>query len=135
MSVPLPPGKVVRPENASDRRPVYWLSGEPATAAFWTALRREHPRSGLWPVLLGANNLFPAEPWDSGTIHPSNGPDPGAYDPATLLARWWDIHAADDDPDDMLDSQARQAITAQRLLNGSCWDPEEIRDDLRDYVR
>ncbi|WP_155387975.1 IS701 family transposase [Catellatospora paridis] len=23
----------------------------------------------------------------------------------------------------------------QRLLNGSCWDPDQVRDDLRDYVR
>src|SRR5690606_347309 len=54
LSVELPSGTLVWPDPDYDRwrthhRPSFWLSDAPVSAGLWTRLRREHPRSGLWP--------------------------------------------------------------------------------------
>src|SRR3954469_19563669 len=71
LSVALPAGDLVWPDpdyaqHQMPTRPAYWLSNEPATARLWTRLRAEHPRSGLWPLLLDDTT----QPWSAGQVAP-----------------------------------------------------------------
>lgn len=54
----------------------------------WARLRADHPRTGLWPVLLHVETPDDFRPWST-----PDGPTPD--DPAALLARWWTRYAND----------------------------------------
>ncbi|NUR87577.1 MAG: DUF4253 domain-containing protein [Nonomuraea sp.] len=66
----LPEGDFVwpDPEFAQASRPAFWMSDEPAGAHLWARLRAEHPRTGLWPVLLDES----AQPWSTGQVIPDD---------------------------------------------------------------
>ncbi|GAA3459326.1 MULTISPECIES: DUF4253 domain-containing protein [Saccharothrix] len=138
LSVPLPPGRAVRPDGEEGGRPAFWLSDGPAPAGRWAALRAQHARSGLWPLLLDALDDEDDEyrPWGNGEVAPDEMSSPGEHDPAALLATWWADHTtADDDP---LPPAERDAVTAP---HGRTWpgvapagrstaDPDRVADDL-----
>lgn len=67
--VPLPPGDVVWGGQA----PAFWMSDEQVTGDDWSRFRAEHPRSGLWPILLDES----AQPWTAGHFQPD---DPALID-------------------------------------------------------
>jgi hypothetical protein len=142
LSVPLPPGRTVMSSEEAFGRPVYWLSDRPAPAGIWAHLRREHGRSGLWPLLLGGDRYEPSRPWESGEMYPDDDADPGAHDPASLLANWWRVYTDDDDDDDALSSEERLAVTAPY---GDCWpglaplpagqrEPEACAEKFADFL-
>ncbi|MER6298923.1 DUF4253 domain-containing protein [Kitasatospora sp. NPDC001539] len=126
LSTPLPPGRLIVPAEAaaetgsgtgSDARsgsgsaaaggeagggaPVMWLSDGPAPAGLWQELQREHPRSGLWPLLLTRRVTDPRfRPWATGELHPARASSPASHDPWALLRGWWNSPAVGrpDDP-------------------------------------
>ncbi|WP_245782134.1 DUF4253 domain-containing protein [Actinokineospora terrae] len=142
LSVPLPPGRVVFPEEGGDR-PALWLSDKPAAPGLWAALRQDHARSGLWPLLLDALDDEDEEyrPWGNGEVLPDEMTSPADHDVAALLARWWDEATAHDE-DDLLSPAERQAVTSPY---GRQWpgrapapsataDPGRTADDLAHHL-
>lgn len=98
---PLPPGRLITSdEGHGDARPL-WLSDAPATAGLWSAPRAEHAASGLWPLLLDAQD--PADPgfrpWASGEFSPERMSSPADHDADAQLARWWGDYSDAEDPD------------------------------------
>lgn len=114
LSVPLPPGRPIVPEDDPSGRPAFWLSDGPAPAGLWSRLRAEHARSGLWPLVLDSLDDEDAEyrPWGNGEVLPGDMSSPGDHDPAALLADWWVEHTDVEDPDDELTPAQRAAVTA-----------------------
>ncbi|MDG4859023.1 DUF4253 domain-containing protein [Streptomyces sp. T-3] len=98
-------------EGDGDMQPL-WLSDAPASE-LWACLRAEHSASGLWPLLLDADDPDDAEfrPWASGELSPERMSSPGAHDPVALLAQWWREYTSTDD-DDLLTPDKRFAVTA-----------------------
>lgn len=105
LDVALPPGRLVWPDagygSAAPLRPAYWLSDGPVDAELWTRARREHARSGLWPVLVDGLPGAPDRPWDVGEVAPQAVADVDAYDAAGFMAAHWDgpEEAGDVDPE------------------------------------
>ncbi|GAB3007223.1 DUF4253 domain-containing protein [Saccharothrix stipae] len=152
LSVPLPPGRPVTPQNGSGR-PAFWLGDGPAPEGLWARLRAGHTRSGLWPLLLDAADDEDPEyrPWGNGEVLPDVMSEPDGHDPAVLLARWWADYTAEDpddtaddsdDPDDTLTAAERPAVTAPF---GTTWpglattpapvgDPDRIADGLAGHL-
>ncbi|MFD8478351.1 DUF4253 domain-containing protein [Kitasatospora sp. NPDC059673] len=98
----LPAGRLVKPDdNEEDATPLLWMSDGPAPLGLWEKLHREHPASGLWPLLLAPLSAGDAEfrPWGSGELQPRDATKPDWYDPAALLRTGWEHSAtpADDD--------------------------------------
>ncbi|MFJ8622780.1 DUF4253 domain-containing protein [Kitasatospora sp. NPDC093550] len=103
LSVPLPPGRLIVPAGDGEGHggrdgdggtPVMWLSDGPAPAGLWEQLQREHPRSGLWPLLLeqpAGEREF--RPWATGELHPALASPPDSHDPSALLRGWWESPA------------------------------------------
>ncbi|WP_199443750.1 DUF4253 domain-containing protein [Umezawaea beigongshangensis] len=143
LAVPLPPGRVVFPEEEDGDRAAFWLSDEPAPAGLWARLRAEHARSGLWPLLLDALDDEDEEyrPWGNGEVLPGDMSFPGEHDPAALLARWWAAHTGENEHDGLSPAE-RLAATAPF---GRQWpgtsparpariDPDRIADDLAEQL-
>jgi hypothetical protein len=103
LSVSLPPGCLVWPDpsyrqHVAPQRPALWVSDEPAPGGLWTAMRAEHDRSGLWPVLLDDST----QPWSAGQIAPEPVTDIDACDAGAFMAEVWaERVAADDDLEDL----------------------------------
>ncbi|GAB7185452.1 hypothetical protein ATKI12_5283 [Kitasatospora sp. Ki12] len=96
LATPLPPGRLITPAGgeAEGGAPVLWLSDGPAPAGLWEELQREHPRSGLWPLLLTRRTGDPEfRPWATGELHPAQAAPPAGHDPSALLRGWWDSPA------------------------------------------
>ncbi|MFI5529413.1 DUF4253 domain-containing protein [Kitasatospora sp. NPDC051853] len=95
----LPPGAPVEQEYGAGDGPVLWMSAGPTTARVWERLLAEHPRSGLWPLLLDSED--PDEegyrPWGGGELSPGRASRPDLYDPQRLLARWWESWLREED--------------------------------------
>ncbi|GGP99591.1 DUF4253 domain-containing protein [Streptosporangium pseudovulgare] len=90
LSVELPPGDVVWPDPGYSPlmvgyRPAFWLSDEPVSAELWSGLRAEHPRSGLWPLLLEDS----VQPWSSGQIAPDTVEEIDNYHTSAFMAEVW----------------------------------------------
>lgn len=94
LSVRLPAGRMVHSDTGE---PLLWLSDEPASPGLWSRLRAEHPRSGLWPLLLHGLDTDPVRPWESQELFPSWISSLTDHDPAELLARWWNTHTRVED--------------------------------------
>ncbi|CAM5297682.1 hypothetical protein SXANM310S_03373 [Streptomyces xanthochromogenes] len=101
----LPPGRLIVPAG-SGGAPVMWLSDGPAPAGLWEELQREHPHSGLWPLLL----THPAgdldfRPWATGELAPEQASLALGHDPAAVLRDWWNSPstARPDDPGEAAD--------------------------------
>lgn len=100
LSAALPEGMLVWPDasffppgRASRRRqvpagPAFWVSDDPVPARVWSQLRAEHPRSGLWPVLLDDSR----QSWSAGLVAPESAADIDDYDPAAFMAEVWADH-------------------------------------------
>lgn len=114
----LPPGQWVTPDPAfardgQARGPALWITDDPVpdAARMWAALLREHPRSGLWPLLLvtlrphgqraaryeamgeaGEEILrrHARRPWHAGELAPVPVAAVDALDAESVLATWWD---------------------------------------------
>lgn len=100
LSEPLPDGMLVWPDASFPQRrtptgPAFWVSDDPMPAQVWSALRAEHHRSGLWPVLLDDST----QPWSAGLVAPEAASDIDDYDPAAFMAEVWAdyIEAVGDD--------------------------------------
>ncbi len=103
LSVTLPEGTLVWPELTFPQRTppaglAFWISEDPAPPGLWARLRAEHPRSGLWPVLLDDTT----QPWTAGQIAPEPAIEIDTYDPAAFLAEVWADHRAAVGPGDDL---------------------------------
>ncbi|SEG89112.1 protein of unknown function [Thermomonospora echinospora] len=90
LAAELPPGTVVWPDPGYPqrhpvRRPAFWVSDGPVPAGLWGTLRSEHPRSGLWPVLLDEST----QPWSAGQVAPEPVSEIDNYDPAAFMAEVW----------------------------------------------
>ncbi|MFG2090699.1 MULTISPECIES: DUF4253 domain-containing protein [unclassified Spirillospora] len=105
LSVPLPEGDLVWPDPGYPQRrllmrPAFWLSDEPVHGDLWGGLRAEHPRSGLWPLLMDESD----QPWASGQIAPEPAAEIGNYHPhAFMYEVWadWADQVAEEDLDDL----------------------------------
>ncbi|GAA3216711.1 DUF4253 domain-containing protein [Dactylosporangium siamense] len=78
LAVPLPPGHTVL--SVENPAPMLWRSDGPPTAELVRRLRAEHPRSGLWPLLLTDQPL---------ELFPEFMSTPDAHDAAFVLAGFW----------------------------------------------
>ncbi|MFI8457117.1 DUF4253 domain-containing protein [Kitasatospora sp. NPDC085464] len=109
LSTPLPPGRLIVAAGGDGHggdAPVMWLSDGPAPAGLWEELQREHPRSGLWPLLLTRRAGDPEfRPWATGELHPVRADLLDSHDPAALLQGWWTFEAEFpvDDPEEAED--------------------------------
>ncbi|MFK0191613.1 DUF4253 domain-containing protein [Kitasatospora sp. NPDC090308] len=106
----LPAGRLVSPrQGGEEAAPVLWLSDGPAPLGLWEKLHREHPRSGLWPLLLAPLRVGEEEfrPWATGELDTVSASEPDWYDPAALLRTGWEYSTVVDsdgeplDPDEM----------------------------------
>jgi len=131
LSVALPPGRAVISSETDDERPVYWLSDDPAPPGLWASLRREHARSGLWPLLLGGADFDPALPWEEGEVFPDDTTDPAAHNPESLLAAWWDTHTRDIEEDQPLTDLHWPGMAKMPVPQG---DPEIEADELAERL-
>ncbi|MFI1097926.1 DUF4253 domain-containing protein [Streptomyces sp. NPDC020917] len=106
LSVALPTGRLVLPDEGEGETPVLWLSDRPATADLYRALRAEHARSGLYPLLLDALDKADPDyrPWACGELFLDRLTSPDSHDPAAVLAGWW--------PDDGDEDEERTEATA-----------------------
>ncbi|MFD7641463.1 DUF4253 domain-containing protein [Kitasatospora sp. NPDC059795] len=89
----LPAGRLVTPDDHdADTAPVLWMSDGPAPLGLWEKLHREHPNTGLWPLLLAPLSTTDAafRPWGSGELQPRDAGEPDWYDPAALLRTGWE---------------------------------------------
>ncbi|MEV6700496.1 DUF4253 domain-containing protein [Streptomyces sp. NPDC051453] len=109
----LPPGLMVTSDKGNGDAQPLWRSDRPATAELWTRMYADHPRSGLWPLLLDPLDPNDGElrPWGFGEVFPEHISSPAHHDPARLLEQWWATYTAVDE-DDMLDADGRLAVTA-----------------------
>ncbi|MEV7119555.1 DUF4253 domain-containing protein [Kitasatospora griseola] len=107
----LPAGHLVKPDdNDEDSAPVLWMSDGPAPLGLWEKLHREHPGSGLWPLLLAPLSTADADfrPWGTGELQPRSAGEPDLYDPAALLRTGWEYSTTlygDPDSDDEIDPE------------------------------
>ncbi|GIE33316.1 hypothetical protein Ait01nite_063610 [Actinoplanes italicus] len=77
-----------------------WISAGPPRPGWWSALRAQHGRTGLWPLLLGSlDEGSPERPWrdgdDLGADHVRSAP--GDHYPGALLGAWWAQYQPDDE--------------------------------------
>jgi hypothetical protein len=79
-AVDLPSGRQVTPAGFS--RPVLWLTDDPIEepADLYSALRRQFPETGLWPILIHSHDDV------SAVLRPDAGTDPESVDVLALLA-------------------------------------------------
>lgn len=64
------------------RPPMCWLTDEPVRAGLWRELRAEHPRSGLWPLLVFRDaSGFGWYAEDEASL--------ARLDPVTIMSEWW----------------------------------------------
>lgn len=90
LSVQLPAGRMVSSEKGV---PLLWLSDDPAPPGLWSRLLAEHPRFGLWPLLLDGLHNALDRPWESQELFPSWFSSLTEHDPEELLNTWWNDHA------------------------------------------
>lgn len=106
LSVPLPRGQVLQEQSSlialSDAehadRPLCWLSDEPPSPQLVATLRADHPRSGLWPLLLCDEDEVYGERCTIGVVPPEPIEHIERWLPASVMARIWDgLCQADDE--------------------------------------
>ncbi len=95
----LPDGRLVVP--AGGTVPAYWISTRPTSGAAWSAWRERHPATGLWPLLIQAEDGAD----DALGLHveeAANFSSPTDPDAAEVLAEWF-RSMVEDDPDEAAD--------------------------------
>lgn len=90
LTAPLPEGMLVWPDATFPQRrphggPAFWLSDEAHPPSVWSALRADHARSGLWPIMLDDST----QPWSAGLVAPEAASDIDVYDPGAFMAEVW----------------------------------------------
>ncbi|MEW2373902.1 DUF4253 domain-containing protein [Streptomyces sp. NPDC006656] len=113
-AVPLPPGRLITSDEGDGDVQPLWLSDGPVSAELWARIRDEHPRSGVWPLLLDSRDPEDSDfrPWGAGEFFPERMSSPDDHDPTDLLEKWWTTYTAIDEDDDMLSPDERLAVTA-----------------------
>ncbi len=101
--VALPDGRLFSPADDGGPRggaPVLWVSHRPVkdVAAAWTGMARAFPTTGLWPLVIDAED---ADAMDERLI---DIPRSTGADPFQLLRRWWHENVAPDE--DEFDDEA-----------------------------
>jgi hypothetical protein len=99
-SLPLPSGEIltqqsIRPET--DLRPLCWISDEPPTSRLVAALRGEHRRCGLWPLLLCDENEVFGQRCTVGIATPEPLDHINRWRASDVMKRIWDGLCAVDD--------------------------------------
>ncbi|MFC8846356.1 MULTISPECIES: DUF4253 domain-containing protein [unclassified Micromonospora] len=100
----LPPGRLITPQAGGPPR--YWLSDGPVEPMLWARLRRDHPGTGLWPLLLSGLRGEPRRPWVDGEVSPARRSPRGRHDPAELLAQWFDDCVSEEDDAELAEATA-----------------------------
>ncbi|MFF5259061.1 DUF4253 domain-containing protein [Actinomadura viridis] len=96
----LPPGRFVTPEPRAGGAPstevCLWVSDNPVPDAgeLWARLYAEHPRTGLYPLLLDVLQRGSDRPWHCGELAPRPISAIDTTDPETFLHRSWAHHHA-----------------------------------------
>ncbi|RBQ17280.1 DUF4253 domain-containing protein [Spongiactinospora rosea] len=130
LAVDLPPGDFLWPDPGdalrSIDRPAFWMSDEPASAGLWSALRAEHGRSGLWPVLLDES----VQPWSAGHLVPDVPGEIDNYKPAQFMAEVWEDWCAQADPDQVAEELAPFGVECPGLAppGRPMAPPEQVAD-------
>ncbi|MEU7000668.1 DUF4253 domain-containing protein [Nonomuraea sp. NPDC046570] len=111
LSVGLPEGDIVWPDPGYTRRPeakrpAFWMSDEPVSGAEWAALRAQHHRSGLWPVLLDES----AQPWSTGQVMPDEVALVDGFTAAGFMAEVWAEWVAQMPPDSLAEIEPFGAL-------------------------
>jgi hypothetical protein len=106
LDVDLPPGRVVAPpsEGGGETGPAYWLSDEPCSPRLWTQLRQAHPRSGLWPVIVGGDDSDRRPPWEALEFSAADVAGIGGLVAGEVMADLWREWIEDGEQDDDYDS-------------------------------
>lgn len=112
----LPAGRLVVPQGGATA--MYWLSDRPVQGAVWAALRAEHHRSGLWPVLLTGLEQEPARPWEAGQVTVDSRPREAA-EAERLLAEWWSEYTEPDEDDEHDDDEDENQLDTEPF--GRTW--------------
>lgn len=107
----LPPGRPVArgrldaggvPVGPPTGEPLLWVSDEPVPDAGvrWARLLADHPRTGLWPLLLtmlASMRRTPTRPWHNGELAPVAASGIDEVDVDAWLARRWRTEVRRDD--------------------------------------
>lgn len=102
-SLPLPPGEILTQQSiglddSDPATPLCWISAEPPGTHLVAALRAEHTRSGLWPLLLCDENEVYGPRCTVGVTPPEPQEHIDRWRAADVMARIWDgLCSADDD--------------------------------------
>ncbi|GAA1513249.1 DUF4253 domain-containing protein [Sphaerisporangium rubeum] len=130
LSVDLPPGEVVWPDPTyvrwpANRRAAFWLTDDPVPAALWTALRREHPASGLWPVLMEDS----VQPWSVGQVAPDAATEIDHFHVGAFMEEVWSdwIDRATEDQLELLDPFGPHCPGPADPAQVRC-DPDDLAD-------
>lgn len=97
----LPPGRFVTPEPDAFHtwtEVCLWVSNDPVPDAsgLWARLYAEHPRIGLYPLLLEPLRTASDRPWHCGELAPRPVSAIDTTDPETFLRRSWEFHHWDE---------------------------------------
>jgi hypothetical protein len=92
----------------------YYVSDAPPRAGVWARLRREQPRSGLWPVFLQCHAATLDNRWDEGMVGFRRSDRPqrhSDYDAEAVLAKQWAKinNPTSTSPDEVAEYAARTA--------------------------
>lgn len=100
-SVPLPPGEILTEQSTrsgNDGPALCWISGEPPSAQLLAALRADHPRSGLLPLLVCDSDEVYGERCTIGVVTPEPLDHIDRWSAAEVMRRIWDgLWQSDDD--------------------------------------
>ncbi|EQD83455.1 uncharacterized protein DUF4253 [Saccharopolyspora erythraea NRRL 2338] len=99
-SVPLPAGELLTDQSPGkgDPAPLCWISDERPSPHLLAALRTDHERTGLWPLLLCDSNEVYGDRCTVGIVPPEPREHIERWHAADVMARIWDglVQAEDD---------------------------------------
>ncbi|RCW38810.1 uncharacterized protein DUF4253 [Halopolyspora algeriensis] len=95
LSVTLPPGELLgeqstRTNSAAEPEPLCWISDDPPSAPLVAALRADHSRSGLWPLLLCDDTEVYGERCTVGVVAPEPLEHIDRWQAHQVMTRIWD---------------------------------------------
>lgn len=98
-SVPLPPGEVLTEQTAvaGEPRTLCWISDEPPAPQLVAALRGDHRRSGLWPLLLCDSDEVYGDRCTVGVVPPEPLEHIDRWRTGDVMDRIWDGLVQPDD--------------------------------------